>query len=755
VAARLRWVTCVWVVLSVLATSPRPVRAEEAESSRYVSDQFKKLAKRIGRQYLTRSLGKVCPADQPLCPAMAEGLVRAFEAILDGDDDAAKKALTSFFVDSAVLGAVAEVLPRLEDLRAQTLPGGVSLIGAAAAAGASPTDWRKVFAPLLRCAGDALRDRRMDACKLDKAFADVLHAALDGKLGGNDVADLDAFLSHLASPRPEEVLRMLAIASTVAGRNDLRVYFFNLEYAVREGFEGGLYGFTQSFLHAPNPIIDDLARGDTVLLLAADTELGTADRTLRDGWANDAAACSADAGAAYQAFTAQRAVVATELGQAMRLGRPVSATTRALVAKLAAQRCTNGSARLLVSQAQYLHAAVTLHHMVRRHAATLLALATVLDLVRSGDQEALVRHSREIGEQLVDRLQWHVCEQVSDLATCDGLATRKVPTCEVAIARALFERRDLATVGECFLLASAVTCTSFEPTRLPAGTTQGAGGVCHVPALALTDRTQLVTLLLGVLDDAAATSDPEIRPVLMAAAKIARLAASGDPRGAIKVIARLALDAMLDKVKTVAETQLGADRERCTRKLRRSSILSGGDARCAVLLLVVDGAYEPIIEYLREGGVDGEAAATVANASYRRLLESDLLAGSPIILNVGLGVTAIEGDAWGADRYVALTVVDKFGLALVRQHLAWGTFEVGPFVGGFTDAIVRTIADEDKKYWLAGGALGVTDLGAYGLGLEMHLGWAMPFTLDKGWTDDVGVAVGAALVVPWKDYLED
>jgi hypothetical protein len=285
---------------------------------------------------------------------------------------------------------------------------------------------------------------------------------------------------------------------------------------------------------------------------------------------------------------------------------------------------------------------------------------------------------------------------------------------------------------------------------------------CAFPELALAGskpdevRTALLETVLTnarrYRDELTGVSDTETK-LIDAAIRSLEYLKSGDSAAARKTVARVAIEALLEHVRDVVAQQLQADSADCEDDTHGVSIFSGFGAKCAVTVLI-EAAYYPIADMVWDGGIDASKASQIANSAYQSILQSKLLAGSPILLNIGLGANAIWGaeSVWGSDAYKALTVVDKFGLVLYRRRFAKETIETGVFVGGFLDALVRTVSGSDRSFWLAGVTAGLPRIRGYDFGIELHAGAALPFAFESH--KDVGFALGGVLVIPW-DYWKE
>jgi hypothetical protein len=168
--------------------------------------------------------------------------------------------------------------------------------------------------------------------------------------------------------------------------------------------------------------------------------------------------------------------------------------------------------------------------------------------------------------------------------------------------------------------------------------------------------------------------------------------------------------------------------------------------RCGVRVLV-EAAYDPVMSYVSApGGTDADAKQ-LSNLVLVQLDKLDPLGRSPLLFNVGPGFTLLT--RFGSDTATAhLTLLDKFGVA--RR---WGDrrqFELGVFVGGFADAIIRAAAGatDAGPYWLAGLTVGDRQFSTtFPFGLEAHAALANPFDLAK-YGDKVAAAAGLNFIVP-------
>jgi hypothetical protein len=212
---------------------------------------------------------------------------------------------------------------------------------------------------------------------------------------------------------------------------------------------------------------------------------------------------------------------------------------------------------------------------------------------------------------------------------------------------------------------------------------------------------------------------------------------------------RLGADFLVTQVDKVALRVVGTDAAKCQENDPKwRSILNRLEAACTAHMLI-QGAYHPIADYLGAGGVSAPGVARLADTTYRQLLQSPMLGSTPVILNVGLGANWVGFNKSGSD-FVSLTVVDKFGLSLLKYNGPSYGFEAGPFVGGFLDALVRTASGADEQYWLAGFAVGFPKMAGVDLGLEAHVAGAIPFTFHS----DPQLTLGLTVVIPFSTVLD-
>lgn len=232
---------------------------------------------------------------------------------------------------------------------------------------------------------------------------------------------------------------------------------------------------------------------------------------------------------------------------------------------------------------------------------------------------------------------------------------------------------------------------------------------------------------------------------------------NGNVTAARRSLLRASSDFLVKQVDDLTVTLVGVTEEGCKKQQQWSSVFTRQGGACAAQLLI-RSAYHPISDYLWETGLSADMAPQLAERTYRGLLASPLLETTPLLLNVGLGTNFVfgkrpfdSGNRFGEGGFAALTLLDKFGVAFLRHTSEDWVFETGPFVGGFLDALVRTTAGtQGEKYWLFGYTVGFSRMFGYGLGLELHVAGATPFTFHS----DPRFTLGAALVVPLNTVFE-
>lgn len=165
---------------------------------------------------------------------------------------------------------------------------------------------------------------------------------------------------------------------------------------------------------------------------------------------------------------------------------------------------------------------------------------------------------------------------------------------------------------------------------------------------------------------------------------------------------------------------------------------------CAVRLLAA-AAYAPAIDLVVRWDADGAVRQVLVSDVMTELVKLDPLGRSLLLFDVGLGVTGVLANGNTAH----FTVLDKIGVA--GRFGDDNRLQVGAFVGGFLDALVRELADDSvRRYWMVGAVIGWRELSSsFPLGLEAHVGAALPYELTRqAYEDGAALAVGLTLTVP-------
>ncbi|HEX8112871.1 MAG TPA: hypothetical protein VF516_34305 [Kofleriaceae bacterium] len=764
------WVMALMLLVSLgLSSAAADGGASESNVSFYVSEQFKAVAKRLVTQYIGEKLADACPEGGTMCEAIIARIPDAVQAAVDGDTDRLRAILTSFFVDSSIGGAVSLAV------------GGLATLAPESTHDARLERLGKLVRPLLGCLVKIAQDHR-SGCSLGatfgaelKAINADLHIILQGTL---DEAAFDRLVADPLHPQPADVVRILeAVASSsYVERPDLRQYLLAIEIALRNGTEAGVYAFVESLLGANISAVTllrdapaDPAKAVPLLrnvptdpakfpVLSADTE--TIDGK-EISYQTAFTACGQSQ--LWSDWVARRAAIEANLRRAVWLQQSVRAALDAL-APITGASCASPKAdainvkalMILRKHALYLKGALDMFEL-RNRGAIVLAIAAVIDLVRTSDKDQFERHTRTAVAGAVDRLGWQLCVDAQDPDLCVKQAQAGQPVCQTALVSAVLRGTDPRKVAPCLNLNTKRVCKTIVSTN------DQQPDSCVFPEIALVEskpeefrKALLETVLTKyvepyrekLVNDASAATK-----IVDAAIRCLEYLRAGDSTAARKAIARVAIEELLDHLKEVIAEQLHADSATCEDSTHSVSLFSGLGAKCAVTVLI-EAAYYPIADMIWDGGIDASKASQIAESAYRSVLQSKLLAGSPILVNVGLGANAIWGadSVWGKDGYKALTVVDKFGLVFYRRQFSKETFEIGPFVGGFLDALVRTVNGSNRFFWLAGVTAGFPRIRGYNLGIELHAAYALPFAFES--RNDVGYALGGVLVIPW-DYWKE
>ncbi len=747
-----------WLMIACVAAWP--ASAQEAMPT-YVSDQFKEVAQRVFRQLLVDELKNACPEDsrRAFCEAAATRLAEAFDAALRNDAAGLNGALRQLFTDSAG-AALAQV--SFDGLMSERSPAELAALTS-----------------IVRCVLAGLSNEpTYQSCRLDLAALEPLGQLLAAR--NRDCTDpLSAgsgwcrTTAALSAGQTVDPAAALGLASEVAASKKVRAIEASLlldQLAVlfKHGLEGGLTDATLAYLvnaEAPEELIQP---DGGVLSTLVDYQPTSRDAELYsvqfDGGSIAAALndCQIDAGP-FLAFAAarddpSRRLISSYRRAYLELAQPDVRPLDAMLATECAVTADAGSAAAVASfrrGVRYFRAPLVLKAAVQRAAVPALLASTLLDYVRERDAAALDRGMRKavvfgaaqaasVGLTL-DKLRGETPSSLK-VTTANRMTVKKVlESCEA--------RQAAAKLGVVMLPDDrATTCASLVT---------GAGGAFPAAPVLLPDARELAAGAreLDTAFDAlfaAARAAPEDQRTLVAldtesVRRSAKALARGEVKDAVRTMARKGADFIAQKLnERVAALVGGASEEVCTQEARTVSIFRHGDAACALQLLI-KSAYRPIVDFFWQGGFENGDTTKLASSTYRAMLAAPGIDRTPIILNFGLGASYIFGntDVFGKEGYAAFTILDKFGLAFVKVHTDSFRFELGPFVGGFLDALIRTIAQEGKQQrsWLAGVAIGYTRMFKRELGIEMHLAAAMPYELTQ--SRAYGFAVGLTAVVPY------
>ncbi|MBV8757241.1 MAG: hypothetical protein JO257_08210 [Deltaproteobacteria bacterium] len=737
------------VVLLLFVASVSPVVAAPGDQgpasdpATYVSDKFKVVARRLVEQIATTALNSACGDNKPVCQLVVGRVGAAFVAAVEKDSTAVKDALLGFFTDSAILGsfelAVGDVVEQ-----------------------AQPSEVRSALVPLTLCIGAYLTQKRPPtACAMKEArkvLTAALHIDQSKACADNDCLHVQTLATDIEAgriPDAATVLYVLEALASQVGREDVRVYIGELNRFISDGpgIEGGMFEAVADFLRKPDPSFVAVAirsydesayagemrpeRGVTLMYPAKDALWGD----LRKG-------CPA-LDAAYAAWQKERDgskfFVRARLALAARTRLDLTALDALLVVK-----CGGDTAQFkrFVSQ---LVAPLHVNNLLARGPA-LLAAAALLDYLRFRDDERLSSDVRDLILFALQQNTLPAAVQVlrAKVGQAEDIAVAITDSCELLDARHLltFTSVDLASAPCVSLLADGPKAT------------KAVAGVTGKPTAAVEkERSDALKEVLERLKKAASIEIPELgghlnEVPITELAKAAIYLADGNHVGARKVVLRYGITLLVEQVDALSVRLLGKSSEDCENAARSTSIFSGIDAACAAHILI-QSAYYPIADSLWDTGLSSDNVSVIATQTYKSLLQNHSLDRTPIILTLGLGANQVWGhsDVWGSGE-TALTVLDKFGVAFYKHSEDRWTFETGPFVGGFLDALVRTATGDGKEHrnWIAGYTAGFPRLQGVDIGFELHAGVAVPFDIKS---HDVGFVVGAALVIPFSTLFEN
>lgn len=718
--------------------------ATEANVSTYVSDEFKTVAKKLAKQYIGDELKKACPAGSLVCTSVVDRLVDALDSVIDGDTSRLRADLNTFFVESAIAGGVAVLISQFVDVPALTKK-----------VESNPTieKLRPLLTPLGVCLVALVKDGRQPctlAKDLEQKLIDLAIAPI-----GNDAEHVNNLLDEIKNGKPIDrddlIITLEAIASSpTVNRQDLRSYLTALKTAVDKGLEGGLFEFTIAFFDGVDTETSDLRAGTAIALFSPDYQAGF-EKAFTD--------CKvADAWKAWSTGLAEREA---EIRRDLQLDHDIPQHVRDELDAAIGATCAANTKELEQFHrfALFLRGSLGLYQFRRNYRIIVPAIALVLDLVRTGDQDQFDQHTRVlIGRMLTS---FRICDLIEDESVCVDAAKNNVTLCQPAFVAAALTERDPTLVGQCLDLNSRATCSTLKAGKAPKDFNQGTGGKCYFPELELLSTDSIAERRKATADLASTYALPKLKKDLASNPKLFEaleraVAAYGDNdlKTTRKILARAGVELLLDHVEKRLYAELGADA--CENSPRVGSIFRSLDAKCALAVLI-EAAYYPIADFIWDGGIDAKNASQVADSAYSSILKSKYLAGSPIILDVGLGASSVWGftndSVFGMGSYHAFTVIDKFGLALIKYNGDNVAFQAGPFVGGFLDSLVRAVDGDKRTFWLAGLTLGFPRVYS-DFGLEFHAAVAMPYGLDS-FKSESGFDLGAVVVIPWDFWTKE
>lgn len=735
------------VPLPSLAADPSPQGV-----GTYVSDEFKTVAVRLLRQFAAAEIQSACKSDNPICNAVVRALGDAFSAAVAHDQAGLQKTLSTFFLSSSSNALLQVSAGDLLDKAGSDVPA-------------------DALKPLLRCLSAAVSGQSLrTACSLSAAEKDALTAQAQKLASDCNAADkpaCDQFVAALAGKKldPSKLVVVLAVHVEDA-RPDLAIYLRRVAAFLAEGVDQGLWPPARAF------VLKEDQPGSAVQRLLAFSEsqpgyvlwtpkakcnpngFAAGGTTVCDEvFANALKSCGAGAAAAWDAW-----VKARDDGFVVKMRSHFVRSEPYDLGPLQALldvSCAAPPVKQLQRYVRFSMAPLVAYRAIRRASVAGLAIAALLDYLRNRDEVALNAKLRwallyglgeviaqernaaslqaeEMGGARVTKENWMKPQDALD-ATCEGRAASALLGFPPAVA------------ANCFSLAGGHSVSAEQWTQAPAGGPTKEWLAANGPSMLAVVEPGMEKALHRV-ESAGWLTEVDATTLQHALQQWA----GGQLVEARQLVLRLGIDLMVDSVDKLAERMLDNDEAKCTISLRTTTIFSGIGTGCAVHLLIL-GAYRPIADYYWQTGIGAENVSEVATSVYTHLLQSPALASTPIILNVGLGGNYIVGHkaVWGNSGYAAATVVDKFGLAFFKFTSERWRLETGPFAGGFLDALIRTAASEgkDERYWLLGYTLGFTRMWGSDVGVELHLGAAMPFTFSA--TDHYGFAAGAALVVPF------
>jgi hypothetical protein len=737
-----RWLMLLGLCTTFVAAPRKAAAAPDVPV--YVSDQFKTVARRTLTQITSEAIANACPNDQPLCGQVVGRLGEAFGAAISKDDVALRAALNSFFVDSSVSALLQVTVADV--LHEEALAGQVG----------------KGLYPVLRClaatvAGRAARSE-CTMSEADRGYMTSLFQTLYPNTTNNDILSAWTIAYKDGSLNPADLLIILdtILRSPQIQRPDLAIYVDALQDWIQRGLGRGLVDPTYEFLS--NLRAETVRR--TILMYGEPTALGSAvwDLQYNQKWRDAAARCKLDP-TPIDAWVAVRESAMARLR--VDLLRARSPDTVALEGLLRVQpRCADptllSSILEMRRHVRYILGAVRLLEAGTYYGVAALAGTAIVDFVRDPSDTQLEKSLRAI---LVYGLAPLTLGAVNTPLVAAGSSTFNFRTVRDILRSCEFRGAEAHLGLPAPKDAPGDVCPAQCLSLADAGAAPGAYLCKDVPMqVDVSGDVKLGLKLLQAIFDKWIAASPNLQ-VALSTAHIDALAQAlsqlqaGDVTAARKALLRLGIDELVEQVDVMSTEFLGVSEASCATTVRERWI-TGMSSGCAAHLLI-RSAYHPIADYYWEHGISEKDVPAVAQGVYRELLSTPYLDYTPLILNLGLGATYISGNAnaFGTHGYGALTVLDKFGLAIYKYSGPVNRFEAGFFAGGFLDALVRTLANEGKseRYWLLGAAAGWPRLFKLDLGFEAHFGAAMPFDLTS---NHYGFATGGAFVIPF-NYLFD
>lgn len=749
--------------LLALALLSRPQRAQAQVQ---VSDEFSRVAKALAKRVTADSLKKVCedkPEDtKAICETITGAAAEAFVMAIDGkvDEQALAAVLTDLatrLTEAAAADAVRQLLQTLLNeadkatsgtCRATIVQGGKTV----ALAPATVAD------QVVACAlGRALRGDPA-ACKVAQATLQSMKVGCQPSPGKSDGYEAALLVTQLQT--------LLA-----------------------NGAPSGFYSAVAKGAAQVDTIFAGLDSPNDMVVFG-DAELAAVLANASDPACTNGAALRSR----LSTWHAEREGVFVALSRALATFHPLPAAELAKIpVNLPDPQCPPGH-KLLAPLTLFQRSAKAYRtDLIVVHAADPIVLPSLLgallvDYARTHDARLLRESATDFALRVLARA---IAAQDKNGVFCDGTRCREIapssPPIPPIAQPAIVPPKDLQEViEERFSPASARRTCEYQAiaSALGRNITLGPSRACRP----LAGGTQLLSVppFSDALDSLPAPANPPppyrtwAKPMPIAYQTM-RLPIAGeiDPSAGI-----LGLAAALEVLQDVLPTELAALARSVTdalgpvgeqrsfdfsrsmlsasarqlhplvdafldRRLQPMGCAATPDAKqlsCGVRLLI-GAVYDPMVEYISIENPSDADRRRLATLAYKKALELDPLSRTPLLFNVGLGFTALTESREG-DASAHLTLLDKFGLA----H-RWGernAGEVGIFVGGFLDSIIREAADSDEQqqYWLVGATVGARQLCAeVPFGVGAHVAAAMPYDLTKV-EDQIALAGGITFTVP-------